>query len=479
MIKLSVLIYNDTYKIDSIKGQSLKDIEVIRLSAKDFKNIPEMLNKAIRSAEGKYFTVLSNIDLLPTAYEDVVTSLDERDDVAMAYSDYFEVYPGGVKKEKILRDYDGDWTERFDNGQLKVYRKDYIGEVGGWSENYNFAYEYDLRLKLSDRYRFYHLEKPLYNYYLTAEEVRAKEIGASKLYFAGRGKYGGFSYLYYSKEEGKQIERAFKSMLKRRGIYLTHKNKMVVGGQKNYEVKVSVIIPVYNREKYISRAIESVLNQTFGNFELICVDNGSTDRTKEIIGQYIKKDKRVRLIENYRNIIAYSYNLGIEAARGEYIAQLDSDDEYCPETLGLMVKYLDSHPGCGLAISYYELMDESGKTLKEFGVVKHSEYDRNNILRVDGAGAVRVWRKRVVDELGRFDVENFGRYAEDYDLILKLSERYEVGRVHKVLYRYRRHPGNTDNLLDPELKIRNKNLARRMAAERRMQINKNGINAWS
>jgi len=142
-----------------------------------------------------------------------------------------------------------------------------------------------------------------------------------------------------------------------------------------------------------------------------------------------------------------------------------------------MVKYLDSHPECGLAISYYELMDEDGKTLKEFGVVKHSEYDRNNILRVDGAGAVRVWRKKVVDELGRFDVENFGRYAEDYALILKLSERYEVGRIHEVLYRYRRHPGNTDNLLDPELKIRNKNLARHMAAERRMEINKNGINS--
>jgi len=473
MSKLSVLVYNDTNKIDTIKGQSLKSIEIIRLKPRDFKNIPEMLNEGINSSKGEYFTIFSGIELLPTAYEDMVTSLNKKEDIAMVYSDYFEVYPDGIKKKTTLRDYDGDWTERFEFGYLKVYRKSLIEEVNEWSEEYDFAFEYDLHLKLADKYGFYHLKKPLYNYYLTAEEVEAKEVGTSKLYFAGKGKYGGFSYLYYSKDEKKEIEKAFKSMLKRRGIYLSHKNKeLAVDRKRDYDVKVSIIIPVYNREKYIGRAIESVLNQTFANFELICVDNGSTDRTKEIIRQYVKKDNRVRLIENYKNIIAYSFNLGIEAARGEYIAQLDSDDEYCPETLENMVKYLDSHPKCGLAISYYELMDKNGKTLKEFGIVKHLEYDRNNILRVDGAGAVRVWRKKVVDEFGRFDVENFGRYAEDYDLILKLSEKYEVGRVHKVLYRYRRHPGNTDNLLDAELKVRNKNLARRMAAKRRIEINK-------
>ncbi|PIS24580.1 MAG: hypothetical protein COT45_04040 [bacterium (Candidatus Stahlbacteria) CG08_land_8_20_14_0_20_40_26] len=473
MVKLSVLVYNDTNKIDTIKSQSLKSIEIIRLKPEDFKNIPEMLNEGINSFKGEYFTIFSGIELLPTAYEEMVASLDKKEDMAMAYSDYFEVYPDGTKKERILRDYDGDWTERCEFGHLRVYRKSCIEEVGGWSEKYNFQYEYDLHLKLSDKYGFYHLRKPLYNYYLRLEEVEAREVGASKLYFAGKGKYGGFSYLYYSKKEEKEIEEAFKSMLKRRGIYLSHKNKEIAQDKgRGYGVTVSVIIPVYNREDYISRAIESVLNQILTDFEVICVDNGSTDRTKEIIRQYVKKDNRVRLIENYKNIIAYSFNLGIEAARGEYIAQLDSDDEYCPETLENMVKYLDSHPKCGLAISYYELMDKNGKTLKEFGIVKHLEYDRNNILRVDGAGAVRVWRKKVVDEFGRFDVENFGRYAEDYDLILKLSEKYEVGRVHKVLYRYRRHPGNTDNLLDAELKVRNKNLARRMAAKRRIEINK-------
>lgn len=476
MNKLSVFVYNSN-KIDSIKKQSLKDIEVIRLNPKDFKNIPDMLNSGLKSSKGEYFTVFENVELLPVAYEDMVRSLKERKDIAMAYSDYFEAYPDGTKEEKILRDYDGDWTERFESGYVKIYRKSCIEEVGGWSREYDFQYEYDLHLKLSDKYGFYHLRKSLYNYYLTPEEVRAKEVGASKLYFAGKGKYGGFSYLYYSKEEEKEIERAFKSMLKRRGIYLSHKNKeLAVDKEKGYDVKVSVVIPVYNREKYISKAIESILNQSLTDFEIICVDNGSTDRTKDVIREYVKRDKRVRLIENYRNIIAYSYNLGIDAARGEYIAQLDSDDEYCPDTLENMVEYLDSHPKCGLAISYYELMDENGKTLKEFGIVKHLEYDRNNILRVDGAGAVRVWRKSVIEEFGRFDVENFGRYAEDYDLILKLSEKYEVGRVHKVLYRYRRHPGNTDNLLDSELKIRNKNLARRMAAKRRIEINNKGVN---
>lgn len=471
MIKLSVLTYNND-KIDSIRNQSLKEIEIIKLNARDFRNIPQMLNSAIKSLKGEYFAIFSDVEPLPSAYKDIVASLEKKSDMAMIYSDYFEVYPDGAKKNTILRDYDGDWTERFEFGYLKVYRKSCIEEVNGWSEEYGFAFEYDLHLKLADKYGFFHLKKPLYNCYLTPDEVKAKEVGASKLYFAGKGKYGGFSYLYYSKDEEKEIEKAFKSMLKRRGIYLSHENKeLAVDRKRDYDVKVSVIIPVYNREKYIGQAIESVLKQTFDDFELICVDNGSTDRTKEFIREYTKKDKRVKLIENYKNIIAYSHNLGIEAARGEYIAQLDSDDEYCPETLENMVSYLDSHPKCGLAISYYELMDENRKTLKEFGIVKHLEYERNNILRVDGAGAVRIWRKKVIDEFGRFDIKNFGRYGEDYDLILKISEKYEVGRVHKVLYRYRRHPGNTDNLLDAELKVRNKNLARRMSAKRRIEIN--------
>jgi len=132
---------------------------------------------------------------------------------------------------------------------------------------------------------------------------------------------------------------------------------------------------------------------------------------------------------------------------------------------------LDDNLDWALAISYYELMDEAGNTLNDFGVIKHLEYNRNNILRVDGAGAVRVWRKAAIEEFGGFNEQDFGHYGEDYDLVLKVSEKYEVGRVHQVLYRYRRHPGNSDALRPHAMKIKNKTLARRRAIRRRQEIN--------
>jgi GT2 family glycosyltransferase len=182
-------------------------------------------------------------------------------------------------------------------------------------------------------------------------------------------------------------------------------------------------------------------------------------------------DQRVRLLHCPENVIAKSLNTGVAAAQGRYIAQLDSDDEYIPDTLRSMVGYLEENPEMGLAISYYELMDERGKSLEEFGIIKHLEYNKNNILRVDGAGAVRVWRKSVLKEMGGFDEKELGGYGEDYDLVLKVSERYQVGRVHEVLYRYRRHGGNTDALIDNQRKIRAKSLARQNALRRRRELN--------
>ncbi|HID92549.1 MAG TPA: glycosyltransferase [bacterium (Candidatus Stahlbacteria)] len=479
MSKLAILVptysanQDITLGIESIQKQSLKGVEVIQLKQKRHTNVAQMLNDSIKRCKGEYFAILTyGVEMLHETATKVVEELDSHKDYGMVYTDYFEVLPDGEKRIKSLRDYDGDWTERFNFGFLKVYRKKCVEELGGFDPKYNFAYEYDLRLRLEEKYKIGHIGVPLYNYRLAPEEVQVKESAKSKLYAPGEGKYGVFSYLFYSKDEEKEIEHAFKEMLKRRGIYLLHENKEIIyTGKEKYDKLVSVIIPVFNRENFISYAIESVLNQTLEDFELICVDNGSTDKTKDIIRAYMQRDNRVRLIENYLNIIGYSLNLGVKAARGKYIAQLDSDDEYYPRTLELMVKHLETHPKCGLAISYYEVMDANGQTLKEFGIIKHLEYDRNNILRVDGAGAVRVWRKKVIEEFGGFDDKIFGDYGEDYDLVLKVSEKYDIDRVHEVLYRYRRHPDNTDVKRDQELKIRNKNLARQMAAERRKKIN--------
>jgi GT2 family glycosyltransferase len=439
-----------------------------------YDNIAAMRNQALSQASGEmFFELPPNIRLRPGACQHLMEAIREFPQAAMFYGNFRQVLPDGTHQTKNLMDFFGDITERFDFGHLRFYRTAALKELAGWDEGYNSAHDYDLQLRLMESYGIVHLERLFYEVQVSREEQEAASVGASKLFFPGTGKYGGFSYLFYDREEEAEIERACYDMLKRRGAFLEHENREVAyGSDESFEVLASVVIPVYNRERYIAQAVESVLRGTLLEIEVIVVDNGSTDRTRDIVRELAQRDGRVRLIENDRNIIALSLNLGWRTARGKYIAQLDSDDEYLPGTLQSMTDHLETHPKAGLAVSYYDLMDENGKVLDEFGVIKHLEYNRNNIMRCDGAGAVRVWHRKVIAEFGGFDEKELGHYGEDYDLVLKATEKYDLDRVHQVLYRYRRHADNTDARRDERMKLWNKTLARQRALKRRRELNR-------
>ena len=126
--------------------------------------------------------------------------------------------------------------------------------------------------------------------------------------------------------------------------------------------KVTVVIPVYNREKYVCEAIESVLDQTFADFELLVIDDGSTDRSREAVQSY--HDPRIRLMSNEKNEgIPKTRNKGIGLARGEYLAFLDSDDRAYPERLAKQVAFLDRHPDYAAVGAWIDWMDEEGRPL--------------------------------------------------------------------------------------------------------------------
>jgi len=439
-----------------------------------YENIAAMRNHALSQAGGEvFFELPPNIRLRPGIDRHLLEALRQFPKAALFYGDFRRVLPDGTHETKTLMDFFGDITERFDFGHLRFYRTAALKDLNGWDEGFNSAHDYDLQLRLMESFGVVHLERIFYEVRVSQEEQEAASIGASKLFFPGTGKYGGFSYLFYDKEEEAEIERACYDMLRRRGAFLEHDNREVVyGSGEEFEVLASVVIPVYNRERYIGLAIDSVLQGTLKEIEIIVVDNGSTDGTRDVVREIARRDDRVRLIENDINMIALSLNLGWRAARGKYIAQLDSDDEYLPGTLQAMTGHLETHPRAGLAVSYYDLMDESGQVLDEFGVIEHLEYNRNNIMRCDGAGAVRVWHRRVIAEFGGFDEKELGHYGEDYDLVLKVTERYDLDRVHQVCYRYRRHPDNTDARRDERMKLWNKTLARQHALKRRRELNR-------
>ena len=135
--------------------------------------------------------------------------------------------------------------------------------------------------------------------------------------------------------------------------------------------RVSVVIPAYNRARYLQTAIDSVLAQSFGDFELIVVDDGSTDETPAIVRR--QTDPRVRLVSQpTRTGIAPARNRGLDSARGEYVAALDSDDYAYPQRLERQVAHLDRHPDLALVGSWSNWMDERGRT---FGRVKRRPVD--------------------------------------------------------------------------------------------------------
>lgn len=441
--------------------------------AKAFKNDAALYNYAFSLAKSSYLITLpKNVEYLPNTIELFRNKLLSDPKLAMVYGDYTQINTDGKKEEKPLFEYIGDITERGNFGHVRMYRLKAVFEVGGCDEQFNFMAEYDLRLKLDDHYTFARIAQPSY-VYKVADDTPKRAAIVSKLHTTEEGKFGVFSYMFLDKDKEFEIEKAFEDMLRRRGAYLYHEPQVVQYPKgKKWPVMVSVIIPCYNRGAFVGKAIQSVFRQTFQNFEIIVVDNGSTDNSIQVVEALMKKDKRITLIKNKVNVIAVSLNKGLRAAKGKYYAQLDSDDEYAPICLEKMVDYLETHPTAAETISYYELIDENSQMIKELGIIKHLEYDRNNILRVDGAGALRVYHRAVIlDEFGGFDETEFGHFGEDYDMNLKISEKYDIGKVYDVCYYYRRHPDNTDVKRDPWFKIRNKTVARQFGLARRIKLN--------
>ena len=451
-----------------VDEQSVKavpeDVERIELAGEPMgASVAKALDKA--SDCGILITLSSEVLLRENALGKIAEGLSG--DKPLVYSNFEENRDGDVNLVKP-HDHEGCPHERFEFGPLIAYDIEAIRSVGGVRGDLRYAWEYDLHLKLMEKAPFKCLRETLYTVFLPSQ----KGGKGSAVYSPGMGPLGGFSYVFYPEDMENEVTSVFEEALKRRNAWIDHPTIEVDHSGKNYEVMVSVVTPILNRVKYIGNAIEKLQVQTYDDWEYIVVDNGSTDGTIEKVKSFAENDSRIRLVHGSGGSIASALNEGIKAARGKYIGQLDSDDEYAPECIEEMVKKLESNPKCGLAISYYRLMDADGKIIEDINPVTHKGYTRNQILRRDGAGATRYFAKAVLEKFGYYDEEHYGNFGEDYDMVVKTGEWYDVERVPKVLYHYRRHEDNTDVTRDPEVKYKNKNRARQEALRRRIQINK-------
>jgi hypothetical protein len=202
--------------------------------------------------------------------------------------------------------------------------------------------------------------------------------------------------------------------------------------------RVSVVMAVHDGERYVGAAVDSVLTQKFRDLELIVVDDGSTDRTAEIVRQHA--DPRVRLVANGRNLgLAPSLNVGLAEARGEFVARLDADDVSLPQRLAHQVAFMDANPQAALLGSWYTEMAADGTpgalvTLP----TRHWDLRWHLCLYSPFAHSAVLWRRALVAErVGQYD-ERLA-YAMDLDLWRRIAEQLDVANLPESLLLVRAH----------------------------------------
>jgi glycosyltransferase involved in cell wall biosynthesis len=210
---------------------------------------------------------------------------------------------------------------------------------------------------------------------------------------------------------------------------------------RNSSPRVSVIVSTFNGEKYLPEALNSILNQTFDDFELIIVNDGSTDSTSKILGDL--KDERLVLIENTVNLgIAASQNKAIAVARGEYVALQDHDDVSLPERLQLQVDFLDRHPEIALVSSSCCRIDEAGKTIEFIErPAGDMELKWGFLFGCPIFHTTVMLRRAVLDDDPAYS-EDYA-FACDYELLSRVVAAHQVAQMANSLVRWRTHSDTT------------------------------------
>ena len=211
--------------------------------------------------------------------------------------------------------------------------------------------------------------------------------------------------------------------------------------EKKVQPKISVLMPVYNGGQYLAEAIQSILNQTFTDFEFIIIDDGSTDDSLDIIKKYAGLDSRIKLISRQNKGLVYTLNEGVKIAQADFIARMDSDDISLKERFEKQLDFLMTNSEYIAVGCLINLIDSDGDMICPFGEwLTHDDIDRAH-LRGIGGGAIThpsaMMRKNKILEVGGYS--ELYEHAEDLDLWLKLAEVGKLANLEERLFVYRQH----------------------------------------
>ena len=209
---------------------------------------------------------------------------------------------------------------------------------------------------------------------------------------------------------------------------------------KNGAPVVSIVMAAHNEDICISVAIQSIIDQTFGNWEFIIVDDCSSDRTDEIVREFQKNDGRIKLIANNVNIgLAASLNRGIASAKGKYIARMDADDVSYPDRLRLQKVFLDNNSDVSVVGGNADLIYENGNRIRSTSMPESHDSIKNVIVRMNPMIHPSVmYRRTFIERMGGYDERL--RRKQDYDLWLRGIKSHVYANINDVIIRYRVQP---------------------------------------
>ena len=401
------------------------------------------LNELLQSVSTDFLLVTlagSRIDLGARTLERML-QIAEATRAGFVYADFRESNEEGEISDHPLMDYQlGSIRDNFDFGSVILLSRAAIQNAtakhGAISSELKFGAFYDLRLKLSIDSQILRVPEPLYTRSVLDARASGEKI---------------FDYVDPRNRDFQiEMETIATAHLKRIGAYLEPNFKTVTASDGEFPFKASVIIPVRNREKTITDAVNSVLSQKSDfDFNVIIVDNHSTDGTTDILKTLAAADSRViHLIPERTDYgIGGCWNEGVYSKHcGRYAVQLDSDDIYTNEaTLAKMVAAFEDGK-YAMVIGSYTTVDFELQELPP-GLIDHKEWTRdngrNNALRINGLGAPRAFDVAILRGIGLPNVS----YGEDYALALRISREYEIGRIYESIYYARRWSGNSDSAL--------------------------------
>lgn len=207
---------------------------------------------------------------------------------------------------------------------------------------------------------------------------------------------------------------------------------------------VSIILPVYNGAKYLSESIDSIVSQSYKNWELLIIDDCSTDSSPEIATLYANKDPRIKFFKNEKNLrLPRNLNKGFSLSKGDYLTWTSDDNKYKPDAIKTMVQSLEDRPDVDFVFASCEVIDLNGVQYDYISVKKDSPHF---IVGGNVVGACFLYTRRVYETIGDYDPEY--TLVEDFDYWQRICIKFKAYGIEEVLYEYRTHSNSLTNTMN-------------------------------